>query len=123
MKIIRDIATVQSLVKDNIRLSIEQELESLLEEFPQAYNPCIHGWFIVLETVLDLYAPLGLLPYSLLDKLQANTYDWLGKTDDYYQVLLIINDNEGLMIYLPLSLTHQVPTLEKQLLALATHAP
>lgn len=123
MKIIRDIAAVQGLVKDNIRLSIEKELETLLEDFPQTYDPSIHGWFIVLETVVDLYAPLGLLPYSLLDKLQANSYDWLGKTDDYYQVLLIINDNEGLMIYLPLSLTHQVPTLEKQLLALATHAP
>jgi hypothetical protein len=35
MKIIRDIAAVQGLVKDNIRLSIEKELETLLEDFPQ----------------------------------------------------------------------------------------
>lgn len=121
MKVIRQLDAIAEVDNLAIRLDIEAELLKLLFDFNEAYAPSVHGWFIVLETVSDLYAPLGSLPYSLLDKLQANTYDWLGKTADYYQVLLIVNDNEGLMIYLPLSLTHQVPTLEKQLLALATH--
>jgi hypothetical protein len=64
MKIIRDIDSIAQLPEGQIRLHIQAELNGLLAEFGQPYDPSFHGWFVVLETVNDLYAPLALLPYS-----------------------------------------------------------
>lgn len=119
MKIIRDIAAVQGLVKDNIRLSIEKELETLLEDFPQTYDPSIHGWFIVLESINDLYAPLAMLPYSLYEKLKHQDFDWLGHHPDFYQILFTLNCNECLLVYLPKQLIHALPELNRTLEQLA----
>ena len=120
MKIIRDIDSIAQLPEGQIRLHIQAELNGLLAEFGQPYDPSFHGWFVVLETVHDLYAPLALLPYSLISKLQDHAFDWLGKTNAHYEVLLIVNDNESVMVYLPASLLQNLPELESSLSALAS---
>jgi hypothetical protein len=120
MKVIRDVESIAQLPEGQIRLHIETELNGLLEEFGESYTPSFHGWFVVLETVNDLYAPLALLPYSLISKLQDHAFDWLGKTNAHYEVLLIVNDNESVMVYLPSSLLQNLPELESSLSALAS---
>ena len=120
MKIIRDIDSIAQLPEGQIRLHIQAELNGLLAEFGQPYDPSFHGWFVVLETVNDLYAPLALLPYSMISKLQDHAFDWLGKTNAHYEVLLIVNDNESVMVYLPASLLQNLPELESSLSALAS---
>lgn len=120
MKIIRDIDSIAQLPEGQIRQHIQAELNGLLAEFGQPYDPSFHGWFVVLETVNDLYAPLALLPYSLISKLQDHAFDWLGKTNAHYEVLLIVNDNESVMVYLPASLLQNLPELESSLSALAS---
>lgn len=120
MKVIRDAESIAQLPEGQIRLHIETELNGLLEEFGESYTPSFHGWFVVLETVNDLYAPLALLPYSLISKLQDHAFDWLGKTNAHYEVLLIVNDNESVMVYLPASLLQNLPDLESSLSALAS---
>lgn len=120
MKVIRDVESIAQLPEGHIRLHIETELNSLLKEFGESYTPSFHGWFVVLETVNDLYAPLALLPYSLISKLQDHAFDWLGKTNAHYEVLLIVNDNESVMVYLPASLLQNLPELESSLSALAS---
>jgi hypothetical protein len=120
MKVIRDVESIAQLPEGQIRLHIETELNGLLEEFGESYTPSFHGWFVVLETVNDLYAPLALLPYSLISKLQDHAFDWLGKTNAHYEVLLIVNDNESVMVYLPASLLQNLPELESSLSALAS---
>lgn len=120
MKVIREVESIAQLPEGHIRLHIETELNSLLEEFGESYTPSFHGWFVVLETVNDLYAPLALLPYSLISKLQDHAFDWLGKTNAHYEVLLIVNDNESVMVYLPASLLQNLPDLESSLSALAS---
>ena len=120
MKVIRDVESIAQLPEGQIRLHIETELNGLLEEFGESYMPSFHGWFVVLETVNDLYAPLALLPYSLISKLQDHAFDWLGKTNAHYEVLLIVNDNESVMVYLPASLLQNLPDLESSLSALAS---
>ena len=120
MKVIRDVESIAQLPEGQIRLHIETELNGLLEEFSESYTPSFHGWFVVLETVNDLYAPLALLPYSLISKLQDHAFDWLGKTNAHYEVLLIVNDNESVMVYLPASLLQNLPELESSLSALAS---
>jgi hypothetical protein len=120
MKVIRDVESIAQLPEGQIRLHIETELNGLLEEFGESYTPSFHGWFVVLETVNDLYAPLALLPYSLISKLQDHAFDWLGKTNAHYEVLLVVNDNESVMVYLPASLLQNLPDLESSLSALAS---
>lgn len=120
MKIIRDIDSIAQLPEGQIRQHIQAELNGLLAEFGQPYDPSFHGWFVVLETVNDLYAPLALLPYSMISKLQDHAFDWLGKTNAHYEVLLIVNDNESVMVYLPASLLQNLPELESSLSALAS---
>ena len=120
MKIIRDINSIAQLPEGQIRQHIQAELKGLLAEFGQPYDPSFHGWFVVLETVNDLYAPLALLPYSLMSKLQQQAFDWLGKTNEHYEVLLMLNDNESVMVYFPSSLLHDLPDLESTLLVLAS---
>jgi hypothetical protein len=120
MKIIRDIDSIAQLPEGQIRLHIQAELNGLLAEFGKPYDPSFHGWFVVLETVNDLYAPLALLPYSMISKLQDHAFDWLGKTNAHYEVLLIVNDNESVMVYLPASLLQNLPELESSLSALAS---
>ena len=93
MKIIRDIDSIAQLPEGQIRLHIQAELNGLLAEFGQPYDPSFHGWFVVLETVHDLYAPLA---------------------------LLMLNDNESVMVYFPSSLLHDLPDLESTLLVLAS---
>ena len=120
MKVIRDVESIAQLPEGHIRLHIETELNGLLEEFGESYTPSFHGWVVVLETVNDLYSPLALLPYSLISKLQDHAFDWLGKTNAHYEVLLIVNDNESVMVYLPASLLQNLPELESSLSALAS---
>ncbi len=120
MKVIRHLESISQLPEGQIRLHIETEVNGLLAEFGQPYDPSFHGWFIVLETVNDLYAPLALLPYSLMSKLQAQAFDWLGKANDHYEVLLMLNDNESVMVYFPASLLHDLPDLDSLLLTLAS---
>ena len=120
MKVIREVESIAQLPEGQIRLHIETEVNGLLAEFGQPYDPSFHGWFVVLETVNDLYAPLALLPYSMISKLQDHAFDWLGKTNAHYEVLLIVNDNESVMVYLPASLLQNLPELESSLSALAS---
>lgn len=119
MKVIREVEAIAQLPQGQIRQHIESELEKLLAEFPQDYSPSVHGWFVVLDIVDDLYAPLDVLPYSLFSKLQDHSFEWLGKAKAHYEVLLIVDDNESVMVYVPALLLHHLPCLEAELISIA----
>lgn len=119
MNVIRSLEAIAMLPSNAISIHIQRELDGLLTEFPQPYDPSVHGWFVVCESVNDLYAPLACLPFSILDILRAGTYDWLGQYPQHYEVLVMLNDNEGVMVYLPMTLIETMPLLHRELSALA----
>lgn len=120
MKVIRHPESVQALPEGDIRQRISAELDSLLEEFPEAYDPAVHGWFVVLENPEDLTLPVWPgCPFTCDTLIREQRYEWLVRNSDHYQWITMLGDNEALMIFLPCGLLHDQPALTA---SLASHA-
>jgi len=109
MKVIRDVESIAQLPEGQIRLHIETELNGLLEEFGESYMPS--SWLVCRLRNRERFARSvwRYYPTPSQSKLQDHAFDWLGKTNAHYEVLLIVNDNESVMVYLPASLLQNLP--------------
>lgn len=112
MKLIRHLDAVAELPEGEIKDRIRQELESLLESFPEVYDPAVHGWFQILETVADWQHPAWPnSPYSIRKAIEGRCFEWLGRGGDVYEMVLVINDNEAVTTYIPDYLLQHTPEL------------
>lgn len=112
MKLIRHPDAVATLPEGDIKERIRQELESLLETFPEVYDPAVHGWFQILETDADWQQPAWPnSPYSIRQAVEDRCFEWLGRGGDAYEMVLVINDNEAVTTYIPNHLLQHTPEL------------
>ena len=88
----------------SIRESITLHMQTLAEQYAEPYQASLHGWFVVCEHDADLLHPFSGLTFSLAEKLQSGEVEFVDKKQDWYEVFILLNDNEGILIYVPTSI-------------------
>lgn len=112
MKLIRQLEAVAELPEGEVKDRIQQELESLLESFPEAYDPTVHGWFQILETDADWQQPAWPdSSFSIRQVVEDRRFEWLGRAGADYEMVLVIDDNEAVTTYFPNQLLQRSPEL------------
>ncbi|MDC4326514.1 hypothetical protein [Acinetobacter baumannii] len=101
MKCIKTKDDLSHLENEAIKESISNHIETLEQQYDEPYQATLHGWFIICAEESDLSEPLPHLTFSLSDKLRLGEVEYLEKKDKWYEVYVLLNDNEGILIYVP----------------------
>lgn len=101
MKCIKTKDDLSHLENEAIKESISNHIETLEQQYDESYQATLHGWFIICEDESDLSKPLPHLTFSLSDKLHLGEVEYVEKKQNWYEVYVLLNDNEGILIYIP----------------------
>ena len=101
MKCIKTKDDLSHLENEAIKESISNHIATLEQQYDEPYQATLHGWFVICEEESDLSEPLPHLTFSLSDKLRLCEVEYLEKKDKWYEVYVLLNDNEGILIYVP----------------------
>lgn len=104
MQYIKTKIELAQVVNNTIRASIALHMQILSQQYAEPYQATVHGWFVVCEHECDLLEPFLGLSFSLVEKLQSGEVEFVDKKQDWYEVYILLNDNEGILIYVPTSL-------------------
>ena len=107
MQTIKSKAELAQVVNNTIRASIALHMQTLSQQYAEPYQATQHGWFVVCEDECDVLTPFLGLSFSLAEKLQSGEVEFVDKKQDWYEVYILLNDNEGILIYVPTSLLTQ----------------
>ncbi|MDY6468672.1 hypothetical protein SKM57_08800 [Acinetobacter faecalis] len=81
--------------------AISSTMDILEAQYQEAYQATLHGWFVVCEGEKDLTDPFTHLTFSLAEKLNTGEVEFVEKKQDWYEVYIMLNDNEGILVYVP----------------------
>lgn len=101
MQSIKTSSELSQVLDCSIRESIALHMQTLAEQYAEPYQASLHGWFVVCEYDFDLLAPISGLTFNLAEKLQSGEVEFVDKKQDWYEVYILLNDNEGVLIYVP----------------------
>ncbi|EHU1557187.1 hypothetical protein AO727_15745 [Acinetobacter baumannii] len=101
MKCIKTKDDLSHLEDEAIKESISNHILTLEQQYDEPYQATLHGWFIICEDESDLSKPLPHLTFSLSDKLHLGEVEYVEKKQNWYEVYVLLNDNEGILIYIP----------------------
>lgn len=101
MQSIKTSSELSQIIDCSIRESITWHMQTLAEQYAEPYQASLHGWFVVCEHDFDLLTPISGLTFSLTEKLQSGEVEFVEKKQDWYEVYILLNDNEGVLIYVP----------------------
>lgn len=113
MKCIKTKDDLSHLENEAIKESISNHILTLEQQYDEHYQAILHGWFIICEDESDLSEPLPHLTFSLRDKLHLGEVEYVEKKQNWYEVYVLLNDNEGILIYVPhaILLNHSLTTI------------
>ncbi|HAV4972753.1 hypothetical protein ACT4YZ_15305 [Acinetobacter baumannii] len=101
MKCIKTKDDLSHLEDEAIKESISNHILTLEQQYDEPYQATLHGWFIICEDESDLSKPLPHLTFSLSDKLHLGEVEYVEKKQNWYEVYVLLNNNEGILIYVP----------------------
>ncbi|MDC4332968.1 hypothetical protein ACT41M_19435 [Acinetobacter baumannii] len=101
MKCIKTKDDLSHLENEAIKESISNHIRTLEQQYDEPYQATLHGWFVICEEEFDLSEPLPHLTFSLSDKLHLGEVEYVEKKENWYEVYVLLNDNEGILIYVP----------------------
>lgn len=101
MKCIKTKDDLSHLENEAIKESISNHIETLEQQYDEPYQATLHGWFVICEEESDLSELLPHLTFSLSDKLHLGEVEYVEKKQNWYEVYVLLNDNEGILIYVP----------------------
>ncbi|MBF7687699.1 hypothetical protein [Acinetobacter rathckeae] len=107
MKYIRSKADLKLLPKSDISVAILATMKSLEHSCQEPYQATLHGWFIICEQENDLSVDFPHLTFSLKDKLDLGEVEYVDKKPDWYEVYIMLNDNEGVLVFVPKMILEQ----------------
>ncbi|EPT8466117.1 hypothetical protein ACVS4H_000832 [Acinetobacter baumannii] len=84
-----------------IKESIANHILTLEQQYDEPYQATLHGWFIICEDESDLSEPLANLTFSLSEKLLLGEVEYVDKKENWYEIYILLNDNEGILVYVP----------------------
>lgn len=90
------------LIQDKaIAHAISTTMDELEKQYQEAYQATLYGWFVVCDSEQDLTEPFTHLTFSLAEKLHAGEVEFVEKKEDWYEAYIMLNDNEGILVYVP----------------------
>ena len=101
MKYIKSQSDLSQVSDSPIRECISLHIQTLERQYEEPYQATLHGWFVICEYDNDLTEPFAQLSFSLSEKLSLGEVEFVEKKSDWYEVYIMLNDNEGLLIYVP----------------------
>ena len=101
MQLIKSKADIQKVHKQPIAHAILETMQILEHQYEEPYQATLYGWFVVCECEQDLTDPFIDLTFSLAEKLHAGEVEFVEKKQDWYEAYIMLNDNEGILVYVP----------------------
>ena len=101
MQYIKNQSDLPQVTDNSIRTSISIHMQTLERQYDEHYQATLHGWFVICEHDKDLTEPFPQLSFSLAEKLSLGEVEFVDKKSDWYEVYIMLNDNEGILIYVP----------------------
>ena len=101
MKYIKSQSDLSQVSDSPIRESISLHIQTLERQYEEPYQATLHGWFVICEYDNDLTEPFAQLSFSLAEKLSLGEVEFVEKKHDWYEVYIMLNDNEGILVYVP----------------------
>lgn len=94
----------------SIANAIREHIHRFETQFQEPYQATQHGWFVVFESLEDLTANFPSLDFSLSQKLNACEVEYVQRTGEWFEVCIVLNDTEAILIYVPQQIlnSHQV---------------
>ena len=90
-----------------VQARIQQEIQQLQACYQEDYQASRHGWFVVLECLEDCFAVLPCLTFSLYDKINRQEIEHVCLNEEYFEVLITLNDTEAVLVFLHESIAEQ----------------
>ena len=101
MKHIKHRDDIKYVINREIALAISNTILRLEAQYEESYQATLYGWFVVCEYEQDLTEPFTDLTFSLAEKLHAGEVEFVEKKQDWYEAYIMLNDNEGILVYVP----------------------
>lgn len=101
MKCIKTKDDLLHLYNEAIKDSISNHMLTLEQQYDEPYQATLHGWFIICDYESDLSEPLAHLTFSLSEKLHLGEVEYVDKKEEWYEIYVLLNDIEGILIYVP----------------------
>ena len=101
MKHIKHRDDIKYVINREIALAISNTILRLEAQYEESYQATQHGWFIVCENAQELFQPLPNLSFSLYEKIKNGEAEYIEELSDRYEIYILLNDNEGILVYVP----------------------
>ena len=101
MKHIKHRDDIKYVINREIALAISNTILRLEAQYEESYQATQHGWFIVCEHAQELFQPLPNLSFSLYEKIKNGEAEYIEELSDWYEIYILLNDNEGILVYVP----------------------
>ena len=101
MKYIKHRDDIKYVINREIALAISNTILQLEAQYEESYQATQHGWFIVCEHAQELFQPLPNLSFSLYEKIKNGEAEYIEELSDWYEIYILLNDNEGILVYVP----------------------
>ena len=101
MKYIKHRDDIKYVINREIALTISNTILRLEAQYEESYQATQHGWFIVCEHAQELFQPLPNLSFSLYEKIKNGEAEYIEELSDWYEIYILLNDNEGILVYVP----------------------
>ena len=101
MKYIKHRDDIKYVINREIALAISNTILRLEAQYEESYQATQHGWFIVCENAQELFQPLPNLSFSLYEKIKNGEAEYIEELSDWYEIYILLNDNEGILVYVP----------------------
>lgn len=101
MKHIKHRDDIKYVINREIALAISNTILRLEAQYEESYQATQHGWFIVCENAQELFQPLPNLSFSLYEKIKNGEAEYIEELSDWYEIYILLNDNEGILVYVP----------------------
>lgn len=101
MQYIKNLSDLPQVSDNSIRASISLHIQNLEREYIEPYQATLHGWFVICEDDSDLTQTFPQLSFSLSEKLSLGEVEYVDKKPNWYEVYIMLNDNEGILVYVP----------------------
>ena len=109
MKYIKHRDDIKYVINREIALAISNTILQLEAQYEESYQATQHGWFIVCEHAQELFQPLPNLSFSLYEKIKNGEAEYIEELSDWYEIYILLNDNEGVLVFIPRILLPQHP--------------
>lgn len=104
MQLVRNKTDVAFVSYEIIAKQIAHVIAQLERDYCEPYQASNFGWFAICDHVDDLFKPLADCGFSIDERLDAERFEFLESKPQWCEILILLNDIEGVLIYVPIDI-------------------